>query len=356
MDTINKKREKQIIDPTLVRLLTKANSLGASDIHITAGKTPIYRIHGEMQTLKEPLLSNNDTGKMVRSLVKESEWLRFVETRELDLSFSIPNVSRFRVNAFYQQDTVSIALRIISNNIPSLRSLQLPPIIRTITNEHSGLVLVTGPTGSGKSSTLAAMIDSINRTKKRHIITLEDPIEYVHKNNMSLIDQREVGTDTLSFENGLRASLRQDPDIILVGELRDLDTIKTAVTAAETGHLVLATLHTNGAVPTIERIIDMFPPDQQIQIRVQLAATLRAVIAQQLLPLKDGSGRRAVTEILLNTPAVSNLIAGGKTGQIMNVLQTNKTGGMHTLAMAIKLIAEENIIADDVIASYIGVS
>lgn len=341
------------MDGQLEKLLTHAYNSEASDIHITANKSPVFRIHGELKTLKNPYLEPQDTERMARSLMNDKEWVIFQETRELDISASIEGISRFRVNVYYQQEFVSLALRIISNNIPSLGELNLPSVIEGLTDIKSGLVLVTGPTGSGKSSTLAAMIDLINQTQKKHVITLEDPIEFVHTNARSLIDQREVGNDTLSFANGLRASLRQDPDVILVGELRDLETISTAVTAAETGHLVFGTVHTNGAVATVERIIDMFPSGQQSQIRLQVGATLRAVVSQQLLPLKTGNGRRAVTEILLNNSAVRNMITEGKTSQIHNVLQTSKASGMHTLQMAIEELAIEGIVDKEILDSYI---
>lgn len=340
------------MDSQLEKLLTHAFKSKASDIHITSNKSPIFRIHGELKTLKGPHLEPSDTERMARTLMNHTEWGKFQELRELDFASSIEGVARFRVNAYYQQETISLALRIISSTIPDFADLKLPSVIEGLTNITSGLVLVTGPTGSGKSSTLAAMIDLINKTQKKHIITLEDPVEFIHTNAKSLIDQREVGNDTLSFANGLRASLRQDPDVILVGELRDLETIATAVTAAETGHLVLGTVHTNGAVSTIERIIDMFPSGQQSQIRLQVAATLRSVVSQQLLPLSTGKGRRAVTEVLINTPAIANNIKEGKTSQIPNVLQTSKHLGMHTLEMAIDELSTEGVVDNEVLDMY----
>lgn len=320
------------MDKELQSLLTDAFKQRASDIHLTTGKHPIFRVHGDLKTQQQRgPYTVADTDRMVRAMVSDTEYEELQTLRELDFATSIKGVSRFRVNAFYQMGKLSYAFRIIPNEIPSIKDLHLPPVIQSLTKQHKGLVLVTGPTGSGKSTTLASMIKHINQTKRKHIITLEDPIEYVHKSMHSLIDQREVGVDTMSFANGLRASLRQDPDIILVGELRDLETISTAITAAETGHLVLGTLHTSSAISTIERIIDMFPAAQQSQVRSQLSTALKAVIAQQLLPTRDGTGRRAATEVLINTPAVKNLINTGKTSQLQNVLQTSRSDGMHTM-------------------------
>lgn len=341
------------LDAALQALLRDAYDKKASDIHVTTNRPPIYRIHGKMSLQKQKPLTAEDTMRFVKSMVTEPELKELEVNRELDFAVSVRDVSRFRVNAFYQRGKLSFAFRIVPNAIPSLGDLNLPPVIQGLTNEHKGLILVTGPTGSGKSTTLAAMIRHINETTRQHIITLEDPIEYVHKSMKSLIDQREVGVDTMSFANGLRASLRQDPDIILVGELRDLATVATAVTAAETGHLVLGTLHTSSAVSTIERIIDMFPPEQQGQIRSQLSSTLKAVIAQQLLPTADGKGRRAVTEVLINTPAVRNLINSGKVSQLQNVLQTSKADGMHTMDMNLKELLKEKIITETVAAPYL---
>lgn len=341
------------LDAALQALLRDAFDKKASDIHVTTGRPPIYRIHGKMSLQKQQPLLAADTLRFVKSMVTEPELKELEVNRELDFAVSVRDVSRFRVNAYYQRGKLSFAFRIVPNAIPSLGDLNLPAVIQSLTNEHKGLILVTGPTGSGKSTTLAAMIRHINETTRQHIITLEDPIEYVHKSVKSLIDQREVGVDTMSFANGLRASLRQDPDIILVGELRDLATVATAVTAAETGHLVLGTLHTSSAVSTIERIIDMFPPEQQGQIRSQLSSTLKAVIAQQLLPTADGKGRRAVTEVLINTPAVRNLINSGKVSQLQNVLQTSKADGMHTMDMNLKELLKEKVITEAVAAPYL---
>lgn len=326
----------------LASLLTFAFNNKASDIHITSECAPMLRIHGSLSLMTKPTLSFETVESMTRTLLSNSEWLQLQKMRELDFSCMIDGVCRFRVNAYYQQGMLSMAFRVIPSEVPSIDSLGLPPAVRAFTEHRQGLVLVTGPTGSGKSSTLASMIRLLNTTSRKHIITLEDPIEFVHRNDRSLIDQREVGRDTLSFLNGLRASLRQDPDVILVGELRDLETIGTAITAAETGHLVLGTLHTNSAASTIERIIDVFPSEQQAQIRMQLGMTLKGVVAQQLLPTRDGNGRCVATEVMVSTAAVQNLIAAGKTQQLQNVLQTSKSEGMHTMDMSLQELVRSN--------------
>lgn len=334
------------LDEELKNLLRNATAQGASDIHLTTGKVPLFRVHGELRPQEmDPLLAEA-MERFGRSMVTAVEWQELQEKRELDFATSVRGLSRFRVNAFYQSTKLSFAIRSVPTKIPSLDTLQLPPIIESLTSSRKGLILVTGPTGSGKSTTLAAMIRHINHNKREHIITLEDPIEYVHKSVNSLIDQREVGVDTLSFANGLRASLRQDPDIILVGELRDLETISTAITAAETGHLVLGTLHTSSATSTIERVIDMFPPEQHGQIRSQLSTTLKAVIAQQLLPTRDGKGRRAATEVLVNTPAVRNLINSNKVSQLQTLLQTGRKDGMHTMDMSLRDLLQQGVVTE----------
>lgn len=333
-------------------LLTNAVSYEASDIHLSVGSSPIYRIHGELMKIGDVSLQPNDTEKMARQLIGE-KWEIFQKYGELDFAYEIEHVSRFRVNAFKQKGNISIAARVISQTIPTIETLEMPNILNDLALKPQGLILVTGPTGSGKSTTLAAMIDYVNRMTKKHIITLEDPIEYIHDHKQSLIQQREVGSDTNNFANGLRAALRQDPDIILVGEMRDLETISTAITAAETGHLVLATLHTNSAAETINRIIDVFPPHQQGQIRIQLASVLEAIISQRLFKRADIPGRIAATEILLGHPSVSNLIRNEKVDQIDNVIQTGKALGMHTLEMSIKQLVSEGKIAVEQANSYL---
>lgn len=332
--------------------LTEAYNNNASDVHLTIGKAPVFRINGKLVEQDKPRLKPTETRQIVQSIIPETLWETLETTRELDFSYGIQGVSRFRINAFYQRGELSLAIRIIPNRIPSIEELNLPLVTKEIVQEPQGLVLVTGPTGSGKSTTLASMIHYINQTMQKHIITLEDPIEYMHTHNQSIIDQREVGFDTKSFVNGLRASLRQDPDIILLGEMRDLETISTAITAAETGHLVLGTLHTTDAVSTIERIIDVFPPAQQTQIRIQLSTILKAVISQRLLVTKDHTGRRAATEVLRNTSAVKNLIRNEKLHQIQNVLQTSRDHGMHTLDMELKRLLQEDKISMEAAAPF----
>ncbi|WP_087971910.1 type IV pilus twitching motility protein PilT [Oceanobacillus rekensis] len=322
--------------------LTDAFEKNASDVHLAVGKAPTFRINGNLVEEDLPKLAPADTRQIVRLILSEEQRDILHTKRELDFSYGIHGVSRFRMNAFYQRGELSFAIRIIPAGIPSIEQLKLPQITKEMVHYPQGLILVTGPTGSGKSTTQAAMIDYINQTMRKHIITLEDPIEYMYTHNQSIIDQREVGFDTNNFVNGLRASLRQDPDVILVGEMRDLETISTAITAAEKGHLVFGTLHTTDAVSTIERMIDVFPSDQQGQIRIQLSSILKAVISQRLLVTKNRMERRVATEILINSSAVKNLIRNEKLHQIQNVLQTSKDQGMHTLEMDLKRLISEN--------------
>ncbi|MBE2939171.1 type IV pilus twitching motility protein PilT [Anoxybacillus flavithermus] len=340
---------KQKIDA----MLRAAFELKASDIHVTVGIPPIFRINGDLKRYGQDVLSPTDTEQMAKAIVPEHMWTRFETDGELDLSYSLSGVSRFRVNVFKQRGCISLAIRIVPTKIPSLEELQLPDVLKKMVTKPQGLILVTGPTGSGKSTTLAAMIDYMNKTMRKHIITLEDPIEYVHKHDSCIIDQREVGTDTSSFANGLRAALRQDPDVILVGEMRDLETIQTAVTAAETGHLVFGTLHTSSAPATIDRIIDVFPPEQQGQIRIQLATVLVSIISQRLFPRAQKNGRIAATEILINNAAVANLIRNGKTHQIPSIMQTSRALGMHTLETSIKELVEQGLIARETVEPYL---
>lgn len=321
---------------TIENLLELAAQRRASDIHLTVESPPVMRIDGALTRIGEELLSREDIEVLAQSIMNESQREKFAGLGELDFSYSLPGVGRFRVNAFRQRGSVGIVIRLIPFQVPAPEQLGLPPACVELANLHKGLVLVTGPTGSGKSTTLASLVDYINRTRSSHIVTVEDPIEYLHKHRMSLVNQREIGNDTMSFFNALRAVLRQDPDVILVGEMRDLETISTAVTAAETGHLVFSTLHTNDATQAVDRMIDVFPPHQQQQIRVQLAAVLQGVIAQQLLPRADQKGRVAALEVLLVTPAVRNLIREGKTHQIPTVIQTNGRLGMQSMEKAIQ--------------------
>ncbi|SFP73883.1 twitching motility protein PilT [Salibacterium halotolerans] len=326
-------------------LLTEAFEQGASDIHLTVGVPPIFRINGELHRKSGDSLRPAETEDMARSVMLDPVWNKFQKKGEVDFSYGIRGVSRFRINAYFQRSCISMAVRIVPTRIPELHELQLPSALESIALKPQGLVLVTGPTGSGKSTTLASMIDYINRIAKRHIITLEDPIEYLHKHDLSLVDQREIGFDTQNFANGLRSCLRQDPDIILVGEMRDLETISTAITAAETGHLVFGTLHTTSAPATIDRIIDVFPSDQQDKVRIQLATVLSAVISQRLFRNGDDTGRRAATEILRNNGAVQNLIRNEKIHQLQSVMQTSRAEGMHTMEMSIQSLLQDSAVS-----------
>ncbi|EMI10593.1 type IV pilus twitching motility protein PilT [Anoxybacillus gonensis] len=334
-------------------MLRAAFELKASDIHLTVGVPPIFRVNGDLKRYGQDVLSPTDTEQMARAIVPEHMWTRFETDGELDLSYSLSGVSRFRVNVFKQRGCISLAIRIVPTKIPTLEELQLPDVLKKMVTKPQGLILVTGPTGSGKSTTLAAMIDYMNKTMRKHIITLEDPIEYVHKHGGCIIDQREIGTDTNNFANGLRAALRQDPDVILVGEMRDLETIQTAITAAETGHLVFGTLHTSSAPATIDRIIDVFQPEQQTQIRIQLATVLVAIISQRLFPRAQQNGRIAATEILINNAAIANLIRNGKIHQIPSIMQTNRALGMHTLEANIKELVQQGFIAKESVEPYL---
>lgn len=336
----------------ITQLLHLAFTSKASDLHISTGSPPVLRIDGSLQTLEGEPVTSKEAAAMANQLLGNERYESFCNCGEMDFSYPLENGVRFRVNVYRQRGEISIAARAIPAEIPSLEQLSLPPILSSLSQKPQGLILVTGPTGSGKSSTLAAMINYINKTERKHIVTLEDPIEFLHSHGSCLIDQREVGSDTASFANGLRAALRQDPDVILVGEMRDLETISAAVTAAETGHLVMATLHTTDAPQTIDRIIDTFPGHQQGQIRSQLAAVLLAVVSQRLLPRAGGRGRLCATEILVNTPAVANLIRTDKTHQIKNVMQTGRSLGMHTLEMSIRESLSLGLIQPEAAKAY----
>ncbi len=334
-------------------ILRAALEFKASDIHLTVGVPPIFRINGDIKRYGKDILLPADTEEIAKITIPENMYDLFKEKGELDYSYGIPGVSRFRVNAYHQRKSVSLALRVVASKTPTIEDLDLPRIIPELVERPQGLILVTGPTGSGKSTTLASMIDYVNRTMRKHIVTLEDPIEYLHKHGNSIIDQREVGFDTQSYANGLKGALRQDPDIILVGEMRDLETIGIAITAAETGHLVLGTLHTSSAPSTINRIIDVFPPAQQPQIRVQLASVLVGVISQRLFPTIDKKGRKAATEILVNNPAIANLIRNEKIHQIQSTMQTSRAQGMHTLEMSIRDLIDRNLIQKEAATKYL---
>lgn len=329
-------------------LLLTVHERGASDLHLTVGSAPVIRLHGDLRVLPGEPLKPQDTMDMARELLTRDQFETLMERGEFDFSWEIAGVSRYRINAYCQRGSLSMAVRIVSSRIPSPEELNLPDILIEMTHKPQGLFLVTGPTGSGKSTTLACLLDYMNRRMRRHIITLEDPIEYMHIHQQSIIDQREVGTDTRTFANGLRAALRQDPDVILVGEMRDLETISTAITAAETGHLVFATLHTADAPQTIDRIVDVFPPEQQQQIRVQVAGVLLGVVSQRLLPRANQNGRVAAQEILVNTPAIANLIRSEKVHQIRTAIQTGKAQGMQTLEMHVQELVRRGEITEQV--------
>ncbi|WP_282432156.1 type IV pilus twitching motility protein PilT [Thermincola potens] len=325
-------------------LLKMAVERGASDLHLTVNAAPVVRVHGELRHLPLPVLTYQDLKRLAAEILNEEQKVQFEEKGELDFSYSIYGYARFRVNVFKQRGTPAIAARIIPPVILNTDELGLPEVVKTLVRKPNGLILVTGPTGSGKSTTLAAMIDQLNKETTGHIITLEDPIEFLHTHQNCIINQREIGLDSKTFAAGLRAALRQDPDVILVGEMRDLETIATAITAAETGHLVLATLHTAGAVQTIDRIIDVFPPHQQEQIRVQLALILQGVISQTLIPRADHAGRVPAVEVLVATPAVRNMIREGKTHQLMTAMQAGAKYGMQTMDQSLKSLYKKGLI------------
>jgi twitching motility protein PilT len=330
-------------------LLRYAVSVGASDLHLTAEMPACIRLNGAIRPIEgSPKLGNETIREMVFGILPASQREKFESELELDTSHSIAGVGRFRANVSMQRGTVAVAMRPIPHEIPTFDSLGIPESIRAFTELRRGLVLVTGPTGSGKSTTLAALVDIINRSKPLHIVTIEDPIEFLHTHKRSIIDQREIGEDTYSFAEALRRVLRQDPDVILVGELRDLETIQTALTAAETGHLVFATLHTQDAAQTVDRVIDVFPTSQQEQIRVMLAATLEGVVTQQLLINKEGSGRTACCEVMVCTTGIRNLIRTAKTHQIYSLMQTGSTYGMQTMDQGLAHLVKDGVISESV--------
>jgi twitching motility protein PilT len=317
--------------PTLEEILTVAYNAGASDIHITVGLPPVMRLNGHLVKLDYPVLTANDTLELCVNMLKPKQREKFEERGEYDMSVAFPGIGRYRVNVYKQRGCIGIALRTVTTEIPQAEQLGIPQSVIDLYTRKRGLILVTGPTGSGKSTTLASIIDKINKSRDAHIITLEEPIEYSHNHNMAMVNQREIGQDTESFANALRAALREDPDVILVGEMRDYETISTAITAAETGHLVLSTLHTIDAASTVDRIIDAFPPHQQQQIRVQLSAVLVCIISQSLIPNITEDGRVAAFEVMHANAAVKNLIREGKSHQLPSVIQTSKREGMCTM-------------------------
>jgi twitching motility protein PilT len=317
-------------------LLSAVLDLGGSDLHLTAGAPPVIRVHGDLVQLQEyPVLTPRSLQGMIYAILPQKLRERFEQELELDMSYSLPGKARFRVNAYFQRDSVGAAFRLIPYEIKSIEELNLPGVVADLARFQRGFVVVTGPTGSGKSTTLASMVDVVNLERAGHIMTVEDPIEFLHKHKRCIVNQREVGTDTLGFSHALKHVLRQDPDVILVGEMRDLETIGTAITAAETGHLVFATLHTQDAPQTIDRIIDVFPPHQQQQVRVQLSTTLQGVVTQQLIPTSDGQGRVVACEVMVATPAIRNLIREGKVHQIYSAMQAGGRYGMQTMDMAL---------------------
>lgn len=334
------------------QLLEKTVELGASDLHITVGLQPVLRINGRLEKYGDSVLSPKDNYELVKQLLSEEQIQVLEEKGEIDLSVSRTGLGRFRVNVYKQRGTYGMAIRAVALSIPSIEELGLPSVIKDLSRKNRGLILVTGPTGSGKSTTLASMIDRINKERSCHILTLEDPIEYLHKHNKSIVNQREIGTDCKSFATGLRSALRQDPDVILVGEMRDIETISIALMAAETGHLVLSTLHTIGAAKTVDRIIDVFPPHQQQQIMIQLANVLEGVISQQLLPKSDGSGRVVATEVMIATPAIRNLIRDRKTHQIQTAIQTGAKYSMQTMDSSLIELYKRGIISKEILLNF----
>jgi len=337
---------------TIDDLLETMVALGASDLHVTVGSHPVIRLNGSLERLDQfPRLSAEDSQRLLYSILSTEQQKHLEINRQIDVSYSIPGLARFRVNVYFQRESLGGAFRMIPAELKTLEDLGLPTQLHELSKKPRGLVLVTGPTGSGKSTTLAAVVDEINRTRDDHIMTIEDPIEFLHRHKRCIVNQREIGPDAVSFADALRGALRQDPDVILLGEMRDLETISTAITAAETGHLVFATLHTQDAPSTIDRLIDVFPAAQQEQIRVQLAATLQGIVTQTLLPTVDGKGRVAALEILLPDDAVRNLIRQAKVEQIYSVMQTNTGRGMQTLEQALVDFVSRGIITQEVAMS-----
>jgi twitching motility protein PilT len=330
------------MDIDFADLLMEVVARRASDLHLAAGSQPLVRVRGRLTRVEEyPKLSPQDTREIVYSILTGDQRQRLETDWQLDFAYAIPGHARFRVNAYYQRGAIGAAFRLIPFGLTSIDELGLPGAVHEFTKRPRGFVLVTGPTGSGKSTSLAAMIDEINETREDHIMTIEDPIEFLHAHKKCMVNQRELGSDAQSFGAALKAALRQDPDVILVGEMRDLETISTALTAAETGHLVFATLHTMDTAQTIDRIIDVFPAHQQGQVRVQLSVALQGIMTQQLLPTADGAGRVVATEVLVPNPAVRNLIREGKTHQIYSVLQTSTAAGMQTMDASLATLVRQ---------------
>ncbi|MGH2723132.1 MAG: type IV pilus twitching motility protein PilT [Actinomycetota bacterium] len=339
-------------DVSIAEFLQTVVDRKASDLHITAGSSPVIRVNGALRRLEDfPALTPDHLQRLVYSILTQKQRERLEQELELDISYALPGQARFRVNVYFQRESLGAAFRLIPDEIKSIEQLRLPLQVEQFARIPRGLVLVTGPTGSGKSTTLAALVDVVNREQDLHIMTVEDPIEFLHHHKRCIVNQREVGSDTLSFASALKHVLRQDPDVILVGEMRDLETISTALTAAETGHLVFATLHTQDAPQTMDRIIDVFPSFQQQQIRVQLAATIQGVLTQQLLPTADGTGRVVAAEVLTATPAVRNLVREAKIHQIYSAMQAGAKHGMQTMDQSLVTLVRTGAITYDTAAA-----
>ncbi|MDP9318139.1 MAG: type IV pilus twitching motility protein PilT, partial [Actinomycetota bacterium] len=328
--------QEEDVQIPVIELLGKLLEKEGSDLHLTAGTPPVVRVHGDLERLEGyPLMTPRSLQGMIYAILPQKLRERFEQELELDMSYALPGKARFRVNVFSQRDSMGAVFRVIPYEIKTIDDLHLPGVVADLARFPRGFVVVTGPTGSGKSTTLASMVDVVNKERAGHIMTVEDPIEFLHKHQRCIVNQREVGADTHGFASALKHVLRQDPDVILVGEMRDLETIGTAITAAETGHLVFATLHTQDAPQTIDRIIDVFPPHQQQQVRVQLSTTLQGVVTQQLVPTVDGKGRAAAVEVMVATPAIRNLIREGKVHQIYSAMQAGGRYGMQTMDMSL---------------------
>lgn len=340
---------------TIKEVFEQAIKVDASDVHLVVGVPPMLRVHGELIEMAsaKSALSKKDTENLIYEILTPAQKAEYIKERGLDFGYEMPNGSRFRVNLLFEKDNPSLVARLIADEMPQLEDLGLPKVIYDLLNLRQGLILVTGPTGSGKSTTLAAMINYINQTRRSNIITLEDPIEYVFKPDKSIFMQRQLGDDMLSFADGLKYAMRQDPNVIMVGEMRDLESVAATVTLAETGHLVFATLHTYSASQTIDRIIDIFPPHQQNQVRMQMSAVLACVISQRLLPNAGGDGRVAARELLINTPAVANLIRENKIMQIKSVIETNSKIGMQTMDQNILQLLKQGLITKEVAMNYV---
>jgi len=331
--------------------MEKCQSIHASDLHLTVGSPPVIRVNGRLIRIGDYRLLPKDTKDCVHQFLNEEQLLKLEQEGECDSSISVSGKYRFRLNVFKQRGTYAISMRNVDSSVLSLEQLGLPPVLRDLTKKNNGIVLVTGPTGSGKSTTLATLIDIINHERDCHILTIEDPIEFLYKHERSIVNQREIGSDTLNYHNALRSAMREDPDVILIGEMRDHESIAIALTAAETGHLVFSTLHTIGAAKTIDRIIDVFPPNQQQQIRVQLSTALQAVVSQQLIPRIDGKGREVAVELMFMTPAIRNLIRESKSHQINNAIVTGANAGMITMDNSLlKLYKARKISYDEMVS------